>query len=240
MASARAPRCGSGRGGVAGPDAPGDARRARQGDAFGACASVAAMQRYDPRTALIVVDVQNDFADPKGSLSVAGGEATDPRREPRGVGGDPGRRVRRLHPGLAPGAHAALRQGRRDLAGPLRRRGVGRRRSIRPWRSWARASARARTARTATPASRCAIRSPAPRSPTELDALLRVRGIERVVVCGLATDYCVKATALDAVRLGLRDDGPRSTRSRPWTSQPGDGERALDELRAAGAALDAV
>ena len=36
------------------------------------------MQRYDPRTALIVVDVQNDFADPEGSLSVAGGEATIP------------------------------------------------------------------------------------------------------------------------------------------------------------------
>ena len=34
------------------------------------------MQPFDPRTALIVVDVQNDFADPKGSLSVAGGEAT--------------------------------------------------------------------------------------------------------------------------------------------------------------------
>src|SRR3972149_4145553 len=36
------------------------------------------MQRYGPRTALVVVDVQNDFADPKGSLSVTGGEATIP------------------------------------------------------------------------------------------------------------------------------------------------------------------
>ena len=34
------------------------------------------MQPLDPRSALIVVDVQNDFADPKGSLGVAGGEAT--------------------------------------------------------------------------------------------------------------------------------------------------------------------
>lgn len=33
------------------------------------------MARYDPQTALVVVDVQNDFADPKGSLYVAGGEA---------------------------------------------------------------------------------------------------------------------------------------------------------------------
>ncbi len=36
------------------------------------------MQRYDASTALIVVDVQNDFADPKGSLSVKGGEALIP------------------------------------------------------------------------------------------------------------------------------------------------------------------
>ena len=38
--------------------------------------------------------------------------------------------------------------------------------------------------------------------PTALEPLLR-EGIERVVICGLATDYCVKATALDAVRLGF-------------------------------------
>ena len=37
------------------------------------------MQRYDGKTALLVIDVQNDFADPKGSLSVAGGEALIPR-----------------------------------------------------------------------------------------------------------------------------------------------------------------
>src|SRR3989337_2296020 len=36
------------------------------------------MPRYDPSTALIVVDVQNDFADPAGSLSVAGGEDVIP------------------------------------------------------------------------------------------------------------------------------------------------------------------
>src|SRR6185437_4043362 len=40
-------------------------------------------------------------------------------------------------------------------------------------------------------------------TPTELEAILREAGVERVVVVGLATDYCVKATALDAVRLGF-------------------------------------
>src|SRR4026209_1087956 len=37
------------------------------------------MQRYDDKTALLVIDVQNDFADPNGSLSVAGGAALIPR-----------------------------------------------------------------------------------------------------------------------------------------------------------------
>ena len=39
-------------------------------------------------------------------------------------------------------------------------------------------------------------------TPTALDGLLRERGIARVIVCGLATDYCVNATALDAIALG--------------------------------------
>ena len=36
------------------------------------------MNRYDPTTALIIVDVQNDFADPSGSLSVKGGTEVNP------------------------------------------------------------------------------------------------------------------------------------------------------------------
>ena len=36
------------------------------------------MQRYDRRTALVVVDLQNDFADPAGGLSVAGADAIVP------------------------------------------------------------------------------------------------------------------------------------------------------------------
>ena len=50
--------------------------------------------------------------------------------------------------------------------------------------------------------------------PTELEGMLRDRGIERVVVAGLATDYCVKETALDAVRLGFGVSAARPTASR--------------------------
>src|SRR5207237_6184774 len=72
--------------------------------------------------------------------------------------------------------------------------------------------------------------------PMELDGLLYDRGIGRAVVGGLATDYCVKATALDAVRLGyeteLLGDAVRAV-----DLQPGDGDRAIEEMRAAGVAV---
>jgi nicotinamidase/pyrazinamidase len=69
--------------------------------------------------------------------------------------------------------------------------------------------------------------------PTELEALLRVRGIERVRVCGLATDYCVKATAVDAVRLGFATTVLADAVA-AVDLQPRDGEAAIDEMRAAG------
>jgi nicotinamidase/pyrazinamidase len=71
---------------------------------------------------------------------------------------------------------------------------------------------------------------------TELAALLRERGIDRVTVAGLATDYCVKNTALEALQEGFTvivDTGA----VRGVEVQPGDSERALAELRAAGANL---
>ena len=65
---------------------------------------------------------------------------------------------------------------------------------------------------------------------TELEALLRDAGVERVVVVGLATDYCVKATALDAVRLGFETEVLADAIA-AVDLEPGDGERALDEMR---------
>jgi len=74
---------------------------------------------------------------------------------------------------------------------------------------------------------------------TELEALLRDAGVERVVVVGLATDYCVKATALDAVRLGFATEVLTDAIA-AVNVLPDDGERALIELRDAGVALTAA
>jgi nicotinamidase/pyrazinamidase len=66
-----------------------------------------------------------------------------------------------------------------------------------------------------------------------LDRLLEERGVHHVYLMGLATDYCVRASALDAVRSGLQvtvvRDGVRAVNLRPT-----DGERAMQEMRAAG------
>ena len=68
---------------------------------------------------------------------------------------------------------------------------------------------------------------------TGLEDDLRGRGIRRVFVCGLATDYCVKATALDARRHGF-DTFVIGDAIAAVNLEAGDEERALGELRAAG------
>ncbi len=68
---------------------------------------------------------------------------------------------------------------------------------------------------------------------TGLATALRERGIERLLVGGLALDYCVKATCLDAVRENFRV-ALLLPATRPVDVKPGDGERALEELRGAG------
>jgi nicotinamidase/pyrazinamidase len=69
---------------------------------------------------------------------------------------------------------------------------------------------------------------------TRLGELLRERGIDTVTVVGLATDYCVKNTALDALREGF-DVKVDLDAVRGVDVTAGDSERALDELRGAGA-----
>lgn len=195
------------------------------------------MPHLDPRTALIVVDVQNDFADPSGSLYVPGGElvpapidvlvttalaaaafvvytqdwhpATTPHFA-RDGGIWPVHCVRETW-------GAALHSGL-DVRGPVVRKGSNGEDGY----------------------SGFTMRDPVSRRsmPTELAGLLRDRGVQRVVVCGLATDYCVGATALDARSLGL-DTTVLLALIRAVDLAPGDGQRMLSRLSEAGVRLEA-
>lgn len=71
---------------------------------------------------------------------------------------------------------------------------------------------------------------------TELKTRLKGLGVDEVFIGGLATDYCVKETALDARRAGLAVEVLKDC-VRPVDVEPGDGARALEEMRKAGAKL---
>ena len=71
---------------------------------------------------------------------------------------------------------------------------------------------------------------------TSLAETLRARGVDGITVVGLATDYCVKNTALDALREGFAVRIDRAG-VRGVDVEPGDSDRALDELAAAGATV---
>jgi nicotinamidase/pyrazinamidase len=193
------------------------------------------MQRYDPTTALIVVDVQHDFADPSGSLSVRGGADVVPvlNAEAKAARAATGLVVYTAdwHPPRTPhfvtdggiwpvhcvaGTPGAAFHPDLVVDGPVVRKGANGEDGY----------------------SGFTMRDPSSGAtvPTELESLLRDRGVRRVVVGGLATDYCVKATALDAVRLGFETavlvDGVRAV-----DLAAGDGERALEEMKTAGVEL---
>jgi nicotinamidase/pyrazinamidase len=68
---------------------------------------------------------------------------------------------------------------------------------------------------------------------TDLAALLRARGITELTVTGLATDYCVRATALDGLAQGFTVNVSEAA-TRGVEVRSGDGERALQDVRAAG------
>jgi nicotinamidase/pyrazinamidase len=192
------------------------------------------MPGYDERTALVVVDLQNDFADPAGGLSVAGGNAIVPLvnahvREAV----ESGALVvatQDWHPESTP--HFAKDGG----IWPVHCVGGTWGAELHPAFELPADAPRVRKGSNGEDGySGFTMRDPTRgvEIPTELEALLRNRGVERVVVCGLATDYCVKATALDAARLGFATevvgDGVAAV-----NLQPGDGDLALDEMRAAG------
>jgi nicotinamidase/pyrazinamidase len=188
--------------------------------------------RYDERAAVVVVDMQNDFADPQGSLHVAGGEdvvaAVNASVEAARAAGAVVVYTQDWHPASTPhfakdggiwpvhcvaGTWGASLVAGLTVAGPVVRKGVAGEDGY----------------------SGFTVRDPqsGEEQPTQLAALLHDRGVSRVVVVGLATDYCVKATALDAIALGFATT-VLTDAVRAVDLQPGDGDRALAELEAAG------
>jgi nicotinamidase/pyrazinamidase len=191
--------------------------------------------RYDDRTALLVVDVQNDFADPAGSLYVRGGEEVVPvvnaEIDAAERNGAAIVYTQDWHPPTTPHfakdggvwpVHcvrdtwgAMLHPGLR-MAGEVVRKGTGGEDGY----------------------SGFTVRDPSSgaTTATELERLLRERGIERVVACGIATDYCVVETVVDARSLGypvaLVRDGVRAV-----DREVGDGDRAIRKMEDAGADL---
>jgi nicotinamidase/pyrazinamidase len=71
---------------------------------------------------------------------------------------------------------------------------------------------------------------------TDLAAQLKRQGVQEVWVGGLATDYCVKNTVLDALKNGFEVKALENA-MRSVDVNPGDGERAIQEMRDAGAKI---
>src|SRR5215216_6644501 len=71
---------------------------------------------------------------------------------------------------------------------------------------------------------------------SKLEYLLRELDVDRVAVVGLATDYCVRASTIDACELGF-DTTVITDAIRAVDVNPGDGERAIEEMKEAGAKL---
>ncbi len=187
---------------------------------------------FDSTTALVVVDVQHDFADPSGSLYVRGGEEI--------VAGIAGQIRAALaegclvvytqdwHPehtphfkadgGLWP-VHCVMGSAGAEfvpglpIEGPVVRKGSG------PEDGYSGFSVvNLETGATVG---------------TELSTILDENGIMAITVVGLAGDWCVKATAIDGVALGYRTTVPLSL-TRFVELRIGDTEAALDALKAAG------
>jgi nicotinamidase/pyrazinamidase len=194
------------------------------------------VNRYDPATALIVVDVQNDFADPDGSLSVAGGaeviSVINAEIEAALAAGAKVFYTQDWHPPSTPhfekdggiwpvhcvaGTWGAQLHPDLRVEGPIVRKGANGEDGY----------------------SGFTMRDPetGETQPTELDKLLAAAGVRKLIIVGLATDYCVLATALDA-RTREYPTTVLAAGVRAVDLQPGDGEKALAELRLAGAFVD--
>ena len=186
---------------------------------------------FDPTTALVVVDVQNDFADPAGGLYVRDGEQIVPLvSELVGAAQNAGSAVaytQDWHPASTPHfakdggiwpVHCVADTWGAELhpqllvKGPVVRKGTSGEDGY----------------------SGFSVRNPTTgeTAPTQLQSLLD-SSVRRLVVVGLAGDYCVKETALDGVRLGSDVEVPlRLTRF--VELEEGDAERSAEQMRTAG------
>lgn len=185
-----------------------------------------------PTIALVVVDLQNDFAHPDGSLFVAGGDtiasAINEQIEATERAGGHVFYTQDWHPSETPhfadfggvwpihcvrdtwGAELTTEL---DVRGPVVRKGTNGEDGY----------------------SGFSMRDPESgvEMPTELDDLLRAKEVTDVVVVGLALDVCVKATALDASALGYATS-VLLDQSAAVNLVAGDDELAIADMRAAG------
>lgn len=194
------------------------------------------MAEYDPNAALIIVDVQNDFADPAGSLYVRGGEEVVPvaNREIERILDAGGLAVytQDWHPESTPhfqkdggiwpahcvqGTWGADFHPELKVVGDIVRKGTGGEDGY----------------------SGFTVRDPRTggTGETALESILRARGIEHLIIVGLATDYCVKETALDGAAKGF-DTTMLLEGIRAVDLHSGDGDRAIDEVKRAGVEIE--
>ena len=193
---------------------------------------MARVHELGPGSAVVVVDLQNDFADPRGSLYVRGGEElTSPVNELVRQASGAGAFVvytQDWHPETTPhfakdgglwpvhcvaGTWGAQLVPGLVVAGPTVQKGVGGEDGY----------------------SGFGVRDVVTNEtrPTGLARLLADHGVSRLAVVGLATDYCVKHTALDAVALGF-ETTVLAGQCRAVELHAGDGAAALEELAGAG------
>jgi nicotinamidase/pyrazinamidase len=190
-----------------------------------------ALVSYDRTTALLVVDVQNDFADPAGGLYVKGGQDIVPLVGLEvGAAQNAGAAIvytQDWHPqdtphfekdgGIWPvhcvaGTWGAELHPSLIVHGPIVRKGTAGEDGY----------------------SGFSVRDPlsGAATATQLQSLLDPE-VRRLVIVGLAGDYCVKDTALDGIRLGYEVEVPLAL-TRFVELEPGDRDRSVQELRVSG------
>jgi len=191
---------------------------------------------HDEKTALIVVDVQNDFVDARGSLYVTEGETVVPvvNRAVKGARAAGALVVytQDWHPESTPHfekdggiwpVHCVMGTWGAEFHPDLLVEGEVVRKGASGHDGYSGFTERHP--------------STSEELPTPLVDMLRGRGVERVAIAGLATDYCVKETAIDSLGHGF-DTTVLADGVRGVNLEAGDDERALDAVRAAGGSIE--